>query len=403
MPQTLLSLLALVGAAYFTMGQQQGSAHTLESIIRDEFEVAVAGALLHTVEFADSRAFDEATTPERLRARLGLPQRLTQTVLDTLSMADVMTATSSFTAPTAFGLAPTGTVARCDARVQTASVNCNDVSDFNDRTSSAWRDVTLTTPNGAALPVEVHIEVAYVESSNPDVAVTYRTNHKRVDVWARSPLLLRQYPQHAVWMRRVISFDPAVALEYLKRTTCVITDAYAGQIAAAQAQLVAAEAAAVAARARSATAAATAAATEATARQRAADLATANAAAATATAAQNSAWTTRSDALATRDYWQREYDRASRKRDRDRINADYLDPAKAAFTAADTAYNTARDRATAATNTATAALTASTNAWTAATAAAAAATQATSDGAAADAAVTAAAATLARLDGGCPA
>lgn len=466
MPQTLLSLLALVGAAYFTFGQQQGSAHTLQSIIRDEFEVAVAGQLLHTVEFADSRAFDDATTPERLRARLGLPQRLTQVALDTLSMDDVMTATSSFADTSRFGLDVSGATARCNPREQSASLFCNDVSDFHDRRKNAWRDVTLRTPNGESLPVEVHVEVSYVESTNPDVAVSYRTNHKRVEVWARSPLLLRQYPQHAVVMRRVISFDPAVALEYLKRTTCVVSDAYATQIAAAQARLTAATAAADAARRRAdtaaaaataaearvatatadaratataaseraATALAAATAAEATANQRATDFSAANATAAArvtardqALATRNAAWTTYLARKATHDAIG---GNGQAKRDARRA----MDDALAAYNTANTAYDTANTAATSAVNAATAAQNASTLAWntattartasdqaardaatataaistattaaqTSAATARASANQAARDAAAADATVTAAAADLARLTATCP-
>ena len=116
MPQTLLSLAALVAAAFFTLGQKQASTHTMQSIVRDEFEVAVAGALLQTTEFADSRAFDEATTPERMRSRLGLPRILSQVDLDTLTIQDVIVPVASFVAPNALGRTPAGDPPRSATR-----------------------------------------------------------------------------------------------------------------------------------------------------------------------------------------------------------------------------------------------------------------------------------------------
>ncbi len=295
MPQTLLSLAALVAAAFFTLGQKQASTHTMQSIVRDEFEVAVSGALLQTTEFADSRAFDEATTPARLRLRLGLPPVLTQAILDTLSIEDVMVPVSDFAAPNAFGRDPAGNPTLCDPKNQLASVGCNDVSDFNDVSPArnTWRNVTLETPTGEPLPVEVRTEVYYVEAARPDVKVNFRTNHKRVDVYARSPVLARLYPgtDYTIQMNRVISFDPAVALEYLGRSTCIVGAGNAAQVSRLQAAVDAAQALAAAARARVTATAAAILTAQATVTQRATEAVTAAAAVAPAQAAVTTAQT----------------------------------------------------------------------------------------------------------------
>ena len=393
MPQTLLSLLALVGAAFFTFGQQNGSTHTLKSIVGDEFEVAVAGALLHTTEAADSRAFDQSTTPAALRARLGLPNNPSTEALDALRPSDLIVPVTAFASPSNFGLAPDGSTTSCDPQSQLTSVNCDDISDFNDR-GDTWRDVTLTTPNGDPLPVEVHVEVHYVESAAPDVIVNHRTNHKRVDVWARSPLMVKENPGAVVRMHRVISFDPVVALEYLKRNTCVAAPASLVARLAAEARLAAAQASAAAAHLSLtaantsvtnaeralASAAAAAAAAQATAQQRATQLASANAAAVAATAAQNSAWSAFATAYYEYADAQQRVDDARnngqrKKAERDRDDA--YDRAVAAYAT----YGTAVQAAQAAADAAQAAQASSTAAWAAATAA-----QSASDGAAAAAA-----------------
>jgi hypothetical protein len=260
MPQTLLALLALTIAAFFTLGQKKASNETLNHVVKDEFELVVSGALLHAMEFADSRAFDEATTPQSLRSRLGLP--LNMAGADTLGGDDLaMIRRSMFRAPDDLGInasasTPAGAVPGCNAFSPEATPLCNDLSDLH---SEEWQLVSFSTPNGSPLPVQIRYEIAYVEPSAPDVAVDYRTFHKRVDVYARSPLLLRRDPNHMVHLRRVISYDPVVAAEYLRRHLTAEHDTDAEEIARLEALAAAAREAAAAARAEADAAAANAA------------------------------------------------------------------------------------------------------------------------------------------------
>jgi hypothetical protein len=217
MPQTLLSLLALFSAGILTISQVETQHSTVESVVHDQFELAVAGTLLHAMEFVDSRAFDAATTPARLRARYGLPATMTRAERDTISFDDLIDIrTDEFSEPATFGGA--------DCRVLDplpATVACDDVDDIS---GNDWQSVDLETPDGAPLPVEIRVEVDYVESADSDVPVTYRTNHKRVQVFARSNVLRNRagvVQPMEVSLSRVLSFDTKIAAEYLRRSIAV--------------------------------------------------------------------------------------------------------------------------------------------------------------------------------------
>ena len=220
MPQTLLAISAIVITGFLTLSQGEISRRTSESVVTDQFELAVAGTLLHTMEFVDSRAFDEATTPEKLRQRLGLPTVMTSAERDTISFDDLqMIKVTDFGTVGSFG---TG---NCD--VKNPPPSCDDVDDIAD---GKWHALDLETPEGDPLPVEVKVEVAYVEAAAGkaiDEPVADRTFHKRVEVLARSNAI--RLPEGGsrpiqVALRRVISFDPEVAAEYLRRSILVTDD-----------------------------------------------------------------------------------------------------------------------------------------------------------------------------------
>ncbi|MEO0557141.1 MAG: hypothetical protein AAF170_03040 [Bacteroidota bacterium] len=223
MPQTLLAVLALVIAGALTLGQNKMMNDSAQNVMEDELEVIVSGTLLHTLEFADSRAFDDATTPRQLRADLGLNGVISEEALDTLSADNLrFVDPADFNPKSNFGRTPGGAAARCDIANPSQSLLCDDISDLETQVEEGddgWREVIFHTIGGDPLPVEVKVEVNYVEVAAPDVPVDYPTFHKRVDVYARSPLLQKRDPNHTgIHMNRVISYDPNVALEYLKRS-----------------------------------------------------------------------------------------------------------------------------------------------------------------------------------------
>ncbi|GAB5534729.1 MAG: hypothetical protein Rubg2KO_09780 [Rubricoccaceae bacterium] len=223
MPQTLLAVLALIIAGALTLGQNKMMNDSVQNVMEDELEVIVSGTLLHTLEFADSRAFDDATTPTSLRAALGLNGVISEAALDTLSADDLrFIDAADFNPKSNFGRTPGGVAAQCDIADPSQSLLCDDISDLEtevEEGDDGWREVVFHTVGGDPLTVEVKVEVNYVEVAAPDVDVNYPTFHKRVDVYARSPLLQIQNPNHqGIHMNRVISYDPEVALEYLKRS-----------------------------------------------------------------------------------------------------------------------------------------------------------------------------------------
>ncbi len=216
MPQTLLAISAIIIAGFLTLSQSEVSRRTTEAVITDQFELAVAGTLLHTMEFVDSRAFDEATTPQKLIARLGLKgKRMTAAERDTISFDDLLLIqTDHLSLPSSFG------EGQCD--IEAPPSTCDDIDDIAD---GVWRAVDLKTPEGDPLPVEVKVDVVYVKAGADDeidtpVGGSERTFHKRVEVIARSNVI--KTPGGGtrpiqVALRRVISFDPEVAAEYLRR------------------------------------------------------------------------------------------------------------------------------------------------------------------------------------------
>lgn len=216
MPQTLLATLALAIAGVFMLGQSETSTHNVQAVVASEFELAATGTLLQALEFADSRAFDEATTPEALRLRLRLPAVMTDAQRDLISGHDLLDLRADELAPRAqFGRTPAGQRVACNVAAPSSTPQCNDLSDLHD---SGWQLIRFTASPGVTIPIEVRFEVSYVEAGNMDATVSHRTFHKRVDAWARSPDLARRMPGHEIRLHRVISYDPEVAAEYLRRS-----------------------------------------------------------------------------------------------------------------------------------------------------------------------------------------
>ena len=210
MPQTLLAIAAITAAGFLTLSQSQSVHGTTESVMRDQFELAVAGTLLHTIEFADARAFDEATTPGALRARYGLPDSMTAEERDAITFDDFADLPATlFSDPTAFG------GETCNVKEPWETPDCDDLDDLH---GGAWQEVNFETPDGHPLPVEVRASVVYVDAAAPDVPVATPTFHKRIEVEARSTTFKGGGRPLEVRLRRVISFDPAVAAEYVRRS-----------------------------------------------------------------------------------------------------------------------------------------------------------------------------------------
>ena len=214
MPQTLLAIAAIAAAGLLTLSQGQAVHSTTESVMRDQFELTVAGTLLHTLEFADARAFDQATTPAALRARYGLPDSMTAEELSNVTFDDFANLpVSAFETTAHFG------GEACNVEDPWKTPACDDADDLD---GGEWQEVRFETPDGHPLPVEVRASVVYVEANAPDVPVPGPTYHKRVEVFARTTAFKSRSEPVEIALRRVISYDPVVAAEYLRRSIRVV-------------------------------------------------------------------------------------------------------------------------------------------------------------------------------------
>lgn len=256
MPQTLLALCALVVAGVLGTAQHRALHRSADAVVRDQEELAVAGAALHAIAFAEGLAFDRATAPAALRARYGLPPVMARTARDTLTFDDLGDlGPADFTAPAAFGPGhgrgapegapskPTGrggrdgggqggpvaaaAAAPCSVQPAAEVPGCGAVEDLDgyDRRADAcagWRPVRFDAAGRAPLEAEVCVRVDYVEAHAPDVPVGHRTAHKRLVVHARAP---RDHAGPGAGVRpvtatlaRVVAFDSPAAADRLRRS-----------------------------------------------------------------------------------------------------------------------------------------------------------------------------------------
>lgn len=183
MPQSILGLAALMLAAILGISQQRAVIQSYEVRVRDEYAVAASGLVMHVMEMAAARSFDESATPDWVQAQRRIP-----------GLAD-------FSTPVAFG---GGT---CDLLEPWRTPACDDLDDLG---GIDGQRVPLTLPSGEALAFDVSVAVAYVADADPTAAVTAPTPHKRVTVTARAADLERL--GEVVRLERVISFDPIKVL-----------------------------------------------------------------------------------------------------------------------------------------------------------------------------------------------
>jgi len=183
MPQSLLGLLALSLAALLGFSQQRATIQSYEVRIRDEYSVAAAGLVMHVMEMAAARSYDEATTPDRILQSGRLPQ------------------TTDFSGPSAFGYA-----GACDLLAPWRTPSCDAVEHLHGIEHAV---VEVPLASGHSMTFEVSITVEYVADYDLTVPVGSPTNNKRVTVRARSGELPRL--GEIVRLERVISYDPVKA------------------------------------------------------------------------------------------------------------------------------------------------------------------------------------------------
>lgn len=185
MPQTILGLAALMLAALLGVSHQQSMTQSYEVRLRDEYAVAGSGLLMHVMELAAARSFDEASTPDKIQAAMSMP--------------DV----DDFSVPSAFG-ASAGT---CDLLRAWKTPACDDLDDIH---GIEGRRIHLPLPSGDSLAYDIAVEVAYVVDGDITQPTSSQTHHKRV----RMVLTAVDRPNlgEIVSLERVISYDPIKAI-----------------------------------------------------------------------------------------------------------------------------------------------------------------------------------------------
>ncbi len=190
MGQTLLAILALVLASLVSFNQQRNSISNYENMVQNEIEMAAAGTIMHILEFAGSRSYDDHSTPGVMYSRNYLPKY-----------------DDDFVALDAFGAADRGG-SGCDLMQPFQTAQCNDVDDL-DGLRAVPVNAELST--GQSLPFTVDIDVEYVMDREATQSSDESTLHKLVTVTAHSDYL----PQGEVSIQRVVSYDPVKAeLDY---------------------------------------------------------------------------------------------------------------------------------------------------------------------------------------------
>lgn len=190
MPQTLLSLLALVLASFLSFNQQRLGVRSHQTMVGGELELAATGLASEVIEMIGARSFDERSTPALVH----------------LASGAVPVSPTAFSAPSAFG-----TASACDLLRPALTPACDDVDDVH---SADWRPVAVDLAHGRSLDFEVRTQVYYVASTESMDPSPVPTIHKRVVMDVRTPLA-PQATDGILRVTRVISYDPVkAAMDY---------------------------------------------------------------------------------------------------------------------------------------------------------------------------------------------
>lgn len=189
MPQTLLSLLALVLSSVLVFNQQRLTTKAQTRMVNDEIELAASGLASDVLEFAEGRSFDQAASPSAINTSQKVP-----------SLA------SQFSSASTFG-APDRGADGCNLLTPGVTPGCNDVDDLDGLTSIP---VSILLANGRSVPFDVSIAVSYVTGPASATVSPTPTLHKRLTLKMRSRFV-NGGRTNVLEMNRVVSFDPIKA------------------------------------------------------------------------------------------------------------------------------------------------------------------------------------------------
>ena len=190
MSQTTLSLLALATAMLIAVTQIYWTLQTQHRLVDDELELMASGVARQVLEYAQSRSFDERTTPDNWNT-LGEPASV-----------------SDFHEASSFGNYPV-----CEFTDLAANADrCDDLDDL-DMDSTKWQEVPFVMESDT-MKFEVNVRVFYVDDLNPEVRLigSNRSESKEVVVKVRSPLQVQQhrFVNGLVTLRRLFVYDPDI-------------------------------------------------------------------------------------------------------------------------------------------------------------------------------------------------
>ena len=195
MPQTLLSLLALMLASFLMYNQQRLTVRSQTNMVTDEVELAATGLASEIVEFIGARSFDEESTPYAIYIDGGR----------------VPDDPSAFKSPLAFGATDRGSDG-CNFLRPADTPECDDVDDVD---GIDWTHVDVDLAHGRSLGFDVRTQVYYVESTESMVPAESPTRHKRLVMDLRSDHIQGDEADGIFRVTRVISYDPVkAAMDY---------------------------------------------------------------------------------------------------------------------------------------------------------------------------------------------
>ena len=182
MSQTMLALLAMVLASLVSFNQKRNAVNTYEAMLENEIEMAATGSLMNVMELAGGRSFDEVATPEEVKYWNHLPN-----------------GAGVFNASHHFGVYDRGPLG-CDLLKPYLTPECDDLDDLD-----GVRDqiVTARLTTGRAIEFKADVDVDYVMDDAIQTLSPEPTNHKRVVITMRNPLLAGGQ----ITLQRVFSYD----------------------------------------------------------------------------------------------------------------------------------------------------------------------------------------------------
>ena len=187
MSQTTLGILALATAMLIAVGQLLWTAQTQHRLVDSELEVMASGMARQVLEYAESRSFDQRTTPAQWLA-LGEP-----------------TSALDFDVASSFGNTPV-------CNLSDLSINasgCDDLDDLH-MDSTAWQTIPFVM-GADTMNFQVNVQVFYVDDLTPETRLTgsNRSESKEMVVRVRSPLHLQnnRFTNGLVSLRRVFVYN----------------------------------------------------------------------------------------------------------------------------------------------------------------------------------------------------